>query len=111
MTGVDPLVERKIMEHFAPESRRRAREILSEIETPRVQLAAIKLSDGSLDALAQYELLARIDWRDVIAPAESPRYLAAGPHALQQPGIEFTVARDEADYQAWLANPGPFAED
>ena len=110
MRAVDAaVVSRKLAEHFAPEDLARARSAVADIEGPRVQLAAIKLADGSVGTLEQYVMLARIDWRDIIAPAENSRYLAAGIDALHQPGIEDTIARDEADYDDWIDRPGPYA--
>ena len=105
----DDLVERKLGEYFRGADATRAGEALALVEDPRVQLAAIKLADGDVEMLERYALLAEIDWRDVVGPAESPRYLAAGPHAADRPDVAGLIAGDRAEYESWLATPGPHA--
>lgn len=105
----DDLVERKLVEHFAPEDRERARAALAPVADGRVCLAAIKLAEGDVEMLERYALLAEIDWRDVVGPAESPRYLAAGPLAADRPDAAGLIAGDRAEYESWLATPGPHA--
>lgn len=103
------LVERKLIEHFAPGERGEARAALEIVESPRVQLAAVRLSEGDVPTLERYALLSTIDARDVIAPAESPRYIAAGIHAHKRPDADELVESDRRDYQAWIERPGPFS--
>jgi hypothetical protein len=49
-----------------------------ECEKPRVQLAALKLSNGDLEALNKHINLAKQDYRDVLAAAEYPEYSTTG---------------------------------
>lgn len=105
----DDLAERKLVEHFAPDDLERARAALATVEDGRVRLAAIKLAAGDVELLERYALLAAIDWRDVVGPAEQPRYLAAGPDARNRPDAAGLLAGDRAEYDAWLATPGPYA--
>ena len=105
----DDLVERKLVEHFSPDDVARARVALAAVDVGRVGLAAIKLAEGDVETLERYVLLAAIDWRDVVGPAEQPRYLAAGPHAADRPDAAALLAGDRAEYDTWLATPGPYA--
>ena len=45
-----------------------------ERERDRVQLAVMKLANGSVDALAREMQIAKLDYRDVLSPAEYPTY-------------------------------------
>lgn len=109
MTGVgEALVERKLGEYFTGADVARAEDALAMVEDPRVRLAAIKLADGDIESLERYVLLAGIDWRDVVGPAESPRYLAAGPDAGKRADADRLIAADRDEYEAWLDRPGPF---
>jgi hypothetical protein len=49
-----------------------------EREKPRVQLVALKLSNGDLEALNKHINLAKQDYRDVLAAAEYPEYSTTG---------------------------------
>jgi hypothetical protein len=104
------LVARKLTEHFAPSDRERARDVLADVDLPRVQLAAIKLSDGDIGSLERYVLLAHIDWRDVVGPAESRQYLAAGSAARDRPDVDDLVESDRIAYERWLESSGPYAD-
>ncbi len=109
MTGAgEELVERKLGEYFTGPDLVRAAEALSMLDDGRVQLAAIKLADGDVESLERYVLLAEIDWRDVIGPAEHPGYLAAGPEAGKRPDAARLVEADLEQYEEWLRRPGPF---
>lgn len=105
----DDLVERKLVEYFAEQDLPRARAALETLDDGRVQLAAIKLADGEVTTLERYVLLAGVDWRDVVGPAESPRYLAAGPRAAERADADALIAADREHYEAWLRRPGPHA--
>src|SRR5271170_6538774 len=48
-----------------------------ELGTIRVQLAALKLADGHMDSLRRYIDAAQSDYRDVLVPAEYPKYWRA----------------------------------
>ena len=74
--------------------------------SPRVQLGVLKLSGGEAEKLKEYIELARIDYRDVLAYAEYPEAMRAGP-AKWKPGaheLDEIRRRDRAQYEAWLAS-------
>jgi hypothetical protein len=69
----------------------------------RVQLAALKLAEGDMDALRREIETAKIDYRDVLGPAEYPRYsrevgFREVPEAIRQAAIE----EDWKQYEGWL---------
>lgn len=68
----------------------------------RVQLAALKLADGNREALRRWVNEAQMDYRDVLAPAEYPRYMrrVAGPS--QPRDVDDIIEADWHQYQAWL---------
>jgi hypothetical protein len=74
-------------------------------ERPRVQLAALKLANGDLEALRRHINTAVQDFRDVLGPAEYPEYSAK----IWGRSREFPVAekeriigRDWKQYEDWL---------
>jgi hypothetical protein len=74
-----------------------------EPERERVQLAALKLAEGDIEALRREILTAKSDYRDVLAHAENPEYfrnLNAGK--LSDDERERLFERDWSQYQAWL---------
>ena len=80
-----------------------------EPECERVQLAALKLSEGKLDRLRQMIVLAKEDFRDVIAPAEYPEYEALGVVGLEKldaEGCRKLQERDLRQYLRWLLGEG-----
>ncbi len=84
-----------------------------ETAVERVRLAALKLSDGDLDALRRWVAQAKRDWRDVVAPAEYPeedRMGAAAMAGLDAVRRWHLRRRDRRQYDAWLARvAGPRA--
>jgi hypothetical protein len=70
----------------------------------RIQAAALKLAGGDIERLRQLIEISKSDFRDVIAPAEYPRYLnthnPSGLSALEQQEI---FDADWAEYHAWLS--------
>jgi hypothetical protein len=70
----------------------------------RVHAAVLKLARGNIEELRRLTEMAKADPRDVIAPAENPRYLNArnlsGLSASEQQTI---VDADWAEYHAWLS--------
>ncbi len=71
----------------------------------RVQLAILKLSEGSLERLEQWVATAIQDYRDVLALAEYPREFARTPAELSQMSGEEVRAlqdQDRQEYLAWL---------
>jgi hypothetical protein len=70
----------------------------------RVHAAVLKLAGGDIEQLRQLTEIAKADPRDVVGPAEYPRYLNArnlsGLSASEQQAI---VDADWAEYHAWLS--------
>ena len=73
-----------------------------EAGSARVQLAALKHAGGDLARLEQALENALTDWRDVVAAAEYPRYLASRPGDRQTAAREAIVEADWNAYQDWL---------
>jgi hypothetical protein len=76
----------------------------------RVQMAILRLSDGSVDALLAWALEARRDWRDVLGAAEYPREgraWSAGWDRLSEAERDRIRLEDRDEYLRWLgAAPG-----
>jgi hypothetical protein len=74
-------------------------------EKERVQLAALKISNGDLERLREAMKIARTDYRDVLAAAEYPNEFRAGM-ASPDPPAEADLSRarheDARQYRAWL---------
>ncbi|HKN66678.1 MAG TPA: hypothetical protein VJW73_10395 [Gemmatimonadaceae bacterium] len=71
----------------------------------RVQLAVLKLSAGRAESVPSLVQLAKLDYRDVLAPAEYPRQDAHGfasLDALSETERQRLVQEDRAQYLAWL---------
>ena len=74
-------------------------------EPHRVHVAVLKLSGGSIGKLREHVVLAKGDYRDVLAPAEYPKFWELG-----LVGVEDLTAKerrqlqedDWRQYQAWL---------
>jgi hypothetical protein len=73
-------------------------------QSPRVQLAILKLSEGDPEKLLQYIEAARVDYRDVLAWAEYPEQLSSGKNSFNTPPDEYEdmLGRDRRQYEAWL---------
>ena len=67
----------------------------------RVHLAILKLSEGNPEKVAEHVQNALIDYRDVLAWAEYPRYSARGGFDSDAEE-ERTIAEDWAEYKEWL---------
>jgi hypothetical protein len=109
VSSPEDLVERKLVECFPPDDVERARGALLTVDDARVRLAAVKLADGDVNTSECYASLAAIHWRDVVGPTEQPRFLAAGVEAADRADADSLMAGDRAEYEAWLATPGPYA--
>jgi hypothetical protein len=71
----------------------------------RVRLAILKLADGSLDAVRRNVEIAKLDYRDVLAPAEYPTYIKLGFSeiaAKSEPEEQRIIQSDWDQYQLWL---------
>ena len=101
-------LERKISEEFPdPAEARRAAAILAAYEPlghrerpDRIRLAALYLSDGSLERLAAMADLARVDYRDVLAGAEYRAYVALPPDASAA-DKQAAMEADRTRYETW----------
>jgi hypothetical protein len=69
---VDPAVEAGATRIFGDEHLSVALEQLSLIQTVRVQLAVLALSEGSLERLRHFVEVAQVDYRDVLYWADNP---------------------------------------
>lgn len=96
-------VERKLAEIYPdPDQRRAVAGLLVEL-TDRVKLAVLRLAGANLTSVETYAALAQVDYRDVLAPAESPHYLALGLHPdLESPECRAAIAADVAQYREWV---------
>jgi hypothetical protein len=76
----------------------------AENESPRVQLAILKLSEGDPEKLLHYVQAARIDYRDVLAWAEYPEQLRSGKTRFNASLDEYEamLERDRRQYESWL---------
>ena len=105
-------VERIVLRDFPRESWGEVIELLQKYEreaasraSPRVQLAALKLSNGSVRKLGIHlEAAAQRDFRDVLVAAEYPEYgrTAFRIRNLRSSEIEEIIDRDWKQYEEWL---------
>jgi hypothetical protein len=101
-------VERVVRRDFSANDVDRVLAMLDEYQfegrTPwRVQLAVLKLAAGDIATLKREIEVAKADFRDVIAPAEYPKYSRYVrsrdfPDAEKQPLID----EDWKQYESWL---------
>ncbi|HEX8600022.1 MAG TPA: hypothetical protein VF952_16090 [Chloroflexia bacterium] len=71
----------------------------NEQERERVQLAILKLSEGSFEKLQHYVAEAKYDFRDVLGPAEYPLYGCHSFSAIERMSVEESGAIQEKDFQ------------
>ena len=73
-------------------------------ETPRVQLAILKLSQDDPAKLLEYIEAAKVDYRDVLAWAEYPEQFRTGATRFNTAPNEYEamLERDRMQYEAWL---------
>jgi hypothetical protein len=74
-------------------------------ERPRVQLAALRLANGDMEALRNYINTAVQDFRDVVGPAEYPEYSKKVSFRAQRPDLgeeKEILDRDSKQYEEWL---------
>src|SRR5262245_5306302 len=111
-------VLRVVRREFLADKRGTALELLDEYDPgpgcrgrARVQLAILKLSRGDIEQVRRYVRLAKVDFRDVIAPAEYPRFWEVGFVGVDRmnPTEVRRLKRDDwRQYQAWLAGDGEY---
>jgi hypothetical protein len=107
------LVDALVARLFRPEVRAEAAALLAQYGTQahereeiRVRVAAVKLSDGSLDRLRDLITRAKQDYRDVLAWAEYPEEMRGLTWRLPAAEQARIRAADRAQYLAWLAAHG-----
>lgn len=72
----------------------------------RVYLAALKLSEGNIDELRKWIDVAKVDFRDVISPAEYPEFHKigfTGVDKLSRQEVTKLKNDDWIQYQKWLS--------
>ena len=106
-------VERVVRRDFPNEQFDVTIALLKESREPvRVQLAALKLANGSLEKLRTHIEVAKRDYRDVLAAAEYPSYFKIGFRVRELPDDERRqiIDSDCGQYEEWLRkrrNPQP----
>ena len=73
-------------------------------EKERVRLAALKLASGDLAKLRSTINRAKLDYRDVLAPAEYPKFMQEGMRfrRLRSRDRELIYTDDWQQYERWL---------
>lgn len=94
----DDLVLRKAREMFPIDQVGDVIALLGEQPDVRVQLAILKVSEGTMDRLLVWLDEARKDWRDVLVAAEYSRQASYRPGEAP----EEVIAADLAEYAEWL---------
>ena len=101
-------VERIIQRDYPEEEQDNVISILSEYKsrTPhRVQMSALKNSDGNVQNLKQQIELANTDFRDVIMPAEYPMFwekVGFDSDKFSKQQLKEIIELDWNQYQSWL---------
>ena len=107
-------VERVVRRDFPADEYATVMAILSEYgtekrhqECTRVQLAALKLANGSVQKLRAWIREAKLDFRDVVGPAEYPAYNQRRVLLRDLPAEEKSriVDSDWRQYLEWLKRP------
>lgn len=70
-------------------------------ESFRVQLAVLKMADGSMDRLRTWIKVAKSDYRDVLSPAEYPSQMKTGRHTSERERRRMSES-DKQQYLEWL---------
>ena len=107
------LLEALVARLFSPEAQAEAARVLAQYGTQphereeiRVRVAALKLSEGSLERLRDLIAHARRDYRDVLGWAEYPEEMRSLTWRLPRAEQVRIRAADRGQYLAWLAAHG-----
>jgi hypothetical protein len=101
-------VERIVRRDFPPSQQDNAFAMLREYggehrEANRVRLAVLKLADKNLKQLRHWVEQAKLDYRDVLAPAEYPKYTRwGGVDTASEEEQRKVIDSDRAQYRRWL---------
>lgn len=120
MVGLSKRVAKMVQRTFSLDQQPEARRLLEQKcvlfvlteNTPegleRNRLAVIKLAAGNLDELKKQIEVAKVDWRDVINPAEYPESSKdlSAYYAMDQETREKVERRDRQQYLEWLGEDG-----
>ena len=105
------MVVDKVHALFGPADREAVLGVLDEgDDSPRVQMAILKLAGGSVDEVLKRVLEARTDYRDVLGAAEYPRGMRtslAMRKVLPQSEHDRISRMDRDEYLAWLGVTPP----
>ena len=105
------MVVAKVRALFAPADQEAVLSILDDStgRSPRVMMGILKLAGGSVDAVLEYALEARTDYRDVLGAAEYPRQGRAWAEweRLPEPERDRLRREDRDEYLAWLETAPP----
>ena len=72
-------------------------------ETVRVRIACLKMADGDLERLRRALAVANTDYRDVLAAAEYPAYMArVSPTEKDSSKHEGVIKDDWSQYRTWF---------
>lgn len=112
VSGGVPITRERVIEkvraQFGPAERDAVLALLDDSgpeTTPRIQMAILKLADGSVDGVRMQAAQARLDWRDVLAGAEYPRQIGIDVstwETLPRSERERIRDADRDEYLAWL---------
>ena len=96
-------VERVLRRDFDPASFDKLLRLLDDYgPEPRVHLAILKLAEGTEEGVIQWLEEARIDFRDVLTPAEFPEYPVLSLSRVSESKLEGIIASDWKQYSDWL---------
>lgn len=105
------MVVEKVHALFGPADREAVLGILADGgDSPRVQMAILKLAGGSVDEVLKWVIQARTDYRDVLAAAEYPRATRTSSEMrdiLAESERDRIRRLDRDDYLAWLGAVPP----
>lgn len=73
-----------------------------ETNKERVQLAILKLTQTNKDNFCKHIVHAKIDYRDILAAAESPHYLNVDYSKTTEPERKALIEKDLQEYNTWL---------
>jgi hypothetical protein len=103
----DKTIERLLLREFGNHACEAEEKFLRvKCDTPggrnRISAAILKLSNGDLDKIDHYIDLCNLDFRDVVAPAEYPRYTAVAFNEIPRWKQRQFYLADWKEYSYWL---------
>jgi hypothetical protein len=103
----DKTIERLLLREFGDHASEVKEKFLHvKSDTPRgknrISAAIVKLSNGDLDKIDHYIDLCNLDFRDVVAPAEYPRYTTVAFNEIPRWKKGQFYLADWKEYSSWL---------